>query len=55
MNYYIFTVESPRYLEIFKIKGESVGFLIAMTPLGGIISSFIYSYWSNYYFKWPLF
>jgi hypothetical protein len=54
VNYYILTLQTHDYIDELDYTPLSAGLLIAMTPLGGIISSFYVSYWTNNSFKVPL-
>lgn len=53
MNYYIVEPSSPFYVNRLGAQDAMAGALIGMMPLGALVSSIPYSYWTNRSFRYP--
>jgi len=54
MNHYIIEPSSTQYVHELGGRDALSGLLIGMTPWAGLISAFVYSFWSNKNFRQPL-
>jgi len=53
-NYYITVPTTNEYAEALNLDASFSGVIIGMSPVAQIFSAFIFSWWSNKAFKFPL-
>ena len=54
MNNYIIEPSSAYYAEALGSSDALSGMMIGMAPWFALASSIVYSYWTNYNYKWPI-
>ena len=53
-NYYITVPTTNEYAEALNMDASYSGIIIGMSPVAQIFSAFVFSWWSNKAFKYPL-